>query len=112
MSDFQDFLKRDYAHITIGEFKPGKFAEAEKLYEEAVAAYGKGFRAAYLLQDPDSNRGISVILWDSLETLTQENQDEVHQAIFKKMAPLFTQLPEAKVYEVVYEKQIHREPPA
>ncbi len=48
MSDFQDFLKRDYAHVTIGEFKPGKFAEAEKLYEEAVAAYGKGFRAAYL----------------------------------------------------------------
>ncbi|MEY2978806.1 MAG: antibiotic biosynthesis monooxygenase family protein [Prochlorotrichaceae cyanobacterium] len=105
MSDFQDFLKRDYAHITMGEFKPGKFAEAEKLYEEAVAAYGSGFKAAYLFQDPDSNRGISVILWDSLEHLTQENQDEVHQAIFKKMAPLFTQLPEAKVYEVVYEKQ-------
>jgi len=51
-----------------------------------------------------------VILWDSLDTLTQENQDEVHQAIFKKMAPLFTQLPEAKVYEVVYEKQIPSDP--
>jgi quinol monooxygenase YgiN len=103
MSDFQDFLKRDYAHITIGELKPGKFAEAQKLYEEAVAAYGTGCKAAYLFQDPDSYRGISVILWDSLEHLTQENQDEVHQAIFKKMAPLFTQLPEVKAYEVVYQ---------
>jgi heme-degrading monooxygenase HmoA len=102
MSDFHDFLKRQCAHVAIGEFKPGKFAEAQRLYEEAIKTYSHGFKGAYLLQEPGTNRGLSVIFWDSVEDMG-ENQNGVHQEILRKMAPLFIQLPTSSVYEVVYE---------
>ena len=33
MSEFIDFLKHKYAYVAMGEFKPGKFSEAQKLYD-------------------------------------------------------------------------------
>jgi len=101
MSDFQDFLKRQYAHVAVGEFKPGKFAEAQQLYEEAIATYKEGFQGAYLLREPESERGISVVFWESIEDMDASETEAVHQAILKKMAPLFTQAPALTIYEVV-----------
>jgi hypothetical protein len=42
--DFQDFLRHKFAHVAIGEFKPGKFAIAKQIYEEAVSTYTTGFK--------------------------------------------------------------------
>jgi heme-degrading monooxygenase HmoA len=103
MSDFQDFLKHQYAHVAIGEFKPGKFAEAQQLYEQAVATYGQGFKGAYLLRETDSDRGISIIFWESVDDMDTNQQKEEHHAILKKMAPLFSETPTTKIYEVVSE---------
>jgi heme-degrading monooxygenase HmoA len=104
MTDFQDFLTRQVAHVAIGEFKPGKFAEARELYEAAVSTYAHGFKGAYLLREPGTDKGISVIFWEDVENL-ESSKSDVHQAILKKMAPLFTQIPEISVYEVVYGHQ-------
>lgn len=101
MSEFHDFLKHQYAHVAIGEFKPGKFAEAQTLYEQAVATYRHGFKGAYLLREPDSDKGISVIFWDSVEDMDECQREATHNAILKKMAPLFTTLPNMSLYEVV-----------
>lgn len=100
MNDFQDFLTRDCAYVAIGEFKPGKFAEARDLYEQAVSTYAEGFKGAYLLQEPGSDRGISIILWNSLEAM-QEHQTAAHEAILKKMAPLFATAPTTQLYDVL-----------
>ncbi|BAZ50674.1 hypothetical protein NIES4103_32910 [Nostoc sp. NIES-4103] len=100
--DFQDFLRHQFAHIAIGEFKPGKFEAAKKLYEEAVSTYSTGFKGAYLLQEPGTDKGISVIFWESVEDMTA-NQSEVYQSILKKMMPLFAEPPETVVYELVCE---------
>ncbi|WP_421656004.1 antibiotic biosynthesis monooxygenase [Leptothermofonsia sp. ETS-13] len=102
MSEFQDFLKRQYAHVAVGEFKLGKFCEAQSLYEQAVATYTHGFKGAYLLRDPGSDKGISVIFWESVEDMA-DNESETYQAILKKMAPLFAHSPDVFVYEVVSE---------
>ncbi len=102
MGEFNDFLKRQYAHVAIGEFKPGKFAEAQNLYEQAVSTYTHGFKSAYLLRDPGSDRGISVVIWESVEDMN-DHQSEAYQSILKKMTPLFTQIPDIYVYEVVSE---------
>lgn len=104
MHEFQDFLTRDCAYVAIGEFKPGKFSEARNLYEEAVSGYAHGFRGAFLLQEPGSDRGISVILWKSLDDM-EAHQTEAHQAILKKMAPLFMGTPDTQFYEVICEIQ-------
>jgi heme-degrading monooxygenase HmoA len=105
MSDFHDFLKRQQVHVAIGEFKPGKFAEAQALYEKAVATYRDGFKGAYLLQEPGTDRGISVIFWDSVDAMDSNQAQEQHQAILKQMSPLFVQSPKIAIYEVVSEIQ-------
>ena len=101
MSDFQDFLTRRCAHVALGEFKPGKFEQARSLYEEAVSTYAEGFEGAYLLREPGTDQGISVVLWDSIEHMDANQTNVAHAAILRKMAPLFTQRPDTRFYEVV-----------
>lgn len=103
--DFHDFLRRRFVHVAIGEFKPGKFAEAQNLYEQAVSTYDHGFKRAYLLQEPGTDRGISVIFWDSVDDMDVNQTKEQHQAILKKMGPLFAGMPTTAVYELVSELQ-------
>jgi heme-degrading monooxygenase HmoA len=84
--DFQDFLKHKFTHVAIGEFKPGKFEEAQKIYEEAVLTYKEGFKGAYLLQESGTDRGISIIFWESVDDM-EANQNDAYQTIVQKMAP-------------------------
>ncbi len=102
--DFQDFLKHQYAHVAIGEFKPGKFDAARHLYEEAVATYTTGFKGAYLLQEPGTDKGISVIFWENVGDM-EASHTEAYQAILKQMAALFVEPPTTAVYELVCEIQ-------
>jgi hypothetical protein len=102
MSDFQDFLVHKCAHVAIGEFKTGKFEEAQQLYQEAVSTYATGFQGAYLLREKDTDRGISIIFWEN-EELMQANESEVYKSILKKMAPLFSGVPVVNSYELVTE---------
>lgn len=100
MSEFQDFLRRTFAYVAIGEFKSGKFEEAQRLYEEAVSNYGEGFQGSYLLQEPGTDRGISIIFWESAADM-EANRTEAHETILKKMIPLFAKAPTVNFYEVV-----------
>lgn len=104
MTDFQDFLTHKCAQVAIGEFKTGKFEEAQQLYQEAVSMYAEGFLGAYLLREKDTDRGISVIFWESEDSM-EANSSEAHQAILKKMAPLFLAVPMVSSYEIVSEIQ-------
>lgn len=102
MSDFQDFLKHQFASIAIGSFKPGKFDEVRRLYEQAISTYKEGFKQAYLFQEPGTDKGISVILWDSVEDM-EANQNQEYRAILEKMGPLFSEPPTTHTYELVCE---------
>ncbi|KOR34300.1 MULTISPECIES: antibiotic biosynthesis monooxygenase [Planktothricoides] len=103
MSDFHDFLKRQYAYVAIGEFKPGKFEEAKNLYEQAVATYTKeGFDGAYLLQEPGTDKGIAIIFWESAADM-EANKSDAHQALLEKMGHLFVKPPITNFNEVVSE---------
>jgi heme-degrading monooxygenase HmoA len=104
MTEFMDFLHHKYAYIAIGEFKPGKFAEAQQLYEQAISTYSQGFKGAYLLQKPGTDEGIAVIMWDRIEDM-EENQSEVYQEILEKMKHLFAKPPITSFYEVCSEIQ-------
>lgn len=100
MSDFHDCLTHSIAQVTIGEFLPGYFEQAQQLYLEAVSTYADGFDGAYLLRDGASDRGISIILWQSAEAMAA-NQTNLHNAIVQKMAPLFAGSPQNQHYEIV-----------
>lgn len=99
MSEFLDFLKHQYAYVAIGEFLPGKFGEAQQLFEAAVATYDRGFEGAYLLQEPNSDRGIAVIFWDEIDDMDANRNDRC-EAILDKMAHLFVGTPSTNFYEV------------
>ena len=102
MSEFLDFLQYKFAYVAIGEFKPGKFEEAEQLFEKAVSTYTQGFKGAYLLREPGTDKGIALIIWETLEQM-EANQNEATQAILKQMAPLFAKTPTTAFYEVASE---------
>jgi hypothetical protein len=99
MDDFHDCLAHPYAHVAIGEFKTGKFEEVQQLYQKAVSTYATGFEGAYLLREPDSDRGISVIFWQTREAM-DANKGEVYDSILKQMAPLFAAKPVTGSYEI------------
>ncbi|NJK99900.1 MAG: antibiotic biosynthesis monooxygenase [Spirulinaceae cyanobacterium RM2_2_10] len=102
MSEFLDFLRHKWAYVAIGEFKPGKFAEAEQLFVKAVSTYKQGFEGAYLLQEPDTDRGIAIILWDNREDM-DANRNTVQEAMVREMGHLFAKMPETKFYDVCSE---------
>lgn len=97
--EFLDFLKHKYAYVAIGEFKPGRFAEAQRLYEKAVSTYKQGFKGAFLLQKPNTDQGIAIIMWEKIEDM-EANQSEIYQQILQKMAPLFVNPPVTDFFEV------------
>jgi len=103
-AEFFDCLKHKYAYVAIGEFKPGRFAEAQRLYEKAVSTYEEGFQGAFLLQKPNSDEGIAVIMWEKIEDM-EANQNEAHRAILEQMTPLFSKPPVTDFYEVCSEVQ-------
>ena len=100
--EFLDFLKHKYAYVAIGEFKPGRFAEAQRLYEKAVSTYGQGFKGAFLLQKPGTDQGIAIILWEKIEDM-EANQTEIYQQILEEMTPLFVKPPLTDFYEMCSE---------
>jgi heme-degrading monooxygenase HmoA len=102
MTEFLDFLRHKYAYVAIGEFKPGKFAEAQRLYEKAVSTYTHGFKGAFLLQKPNTDQGIAVIIWEKIEDM-EENQTEAYNAILQEMSHLFVKPPVTDFYEVCSE---------
>lgn len=101
-AEFFDCLKHKYAYVAIGEFKPGRFAEAQRLYEKAVSTYKDGFQGAFLLQKPNSDEGIAIILWDKIEDM-ETNKTALHEEILEQMTPLFAQPPVTEFYEVCSE---------
>ena len=102
MTEFHDFLKHKFAYVAIGEFKPGRFAEAQRLYEKAISTYTNGFKGAYLLQKPDTDEGIAVIMWNTIEDM-EANQNEAYQAILAEKNHLFVKPPTTDFYEVASE---------
>lgn len=105
MPEFTDFLKHKYAYVALGEFKPGRFSEAQRLYEKAVSTYSTGFKGAYLLQKPGTDEGIAVIFWETLQDM-EANQNEAYEKIMKEMATLFVKPPETNFYELCSEIKI------
>ncbi len=102
MQEFSDRLKRKVAYVAIGEFKPGRFAQAQALYEKVVSGYSDGFKGAFLLQKMNTDQGIAMIMWDGIDDM-DKNQTEMGEKILEEMNSLFATVPETDFYEVCSE---------
>lgn len=104
MREFLDFLKHKCAYVAIGEFKPGRFGEAQRLFEKVVSTYSQGFKGAYLLQEPGTDKGIAIILWDKPEDM-EANKNQIYEEVMEQMTPLFAKAPNTSFYELCSEIQ-------
>ncbi|AFY40555.1 hypothetical protein Lepto7376_4452 [[Leptolyngbya] sp. PCC 7376] len=104
IQEFNNCLKHKIAYVAIGEFKPGRFSQAQGLYEKAVSTYDTGFKGAFLLQKmgTNSDQGIAMILWENIEDM-EKNQTEDGKKIMEEMNQLFASPPETDFYEVCSE---------
>ena len=101
-TEFNDRLQHKVAYVAIGEFKPGRFSEAQRLYEQAVSTYKEGFKGSYLLQKTGTDEGIAVIMWNKIDDI-EANQSEAYNTIIKEMNSLFAHPPTTSYYEVCSE---------
>jgi heme-degrading monooxygenase HmoA len=99
MTEFSDFLRHRYAYVAIGEFKSGKFDEAKQLFEQAISTYSQGFKGAYLLQEPGTDKGVAIVFWENMDDI-ESNQTELYKGILNKMSHLFEKAPKTGFHEV------------
>jgi heme-degrading monooxygenase HmoA len=97
-----------HARVTTVQIHPEKIDEANSIFRDSVipaAQAQKGFRAAYLLVDSATGKGMSITAWDSLEDLQANESSGFYQEQLAKFAPLFTAPPTRETYEVSVQAQ-------
>jgi heme-degrading monooxygenase HmoA len=97
-----------HARVTTVQIHPEKIDEANSIFRDSVipaAQAQKGFRAAYLLVDSATGKGMSITAWDALEDLQANESSGFYQEQLAKFAPLFTAPPTRETYEVSVQAQ-------
>ncbi len=62
-----------HARVMTGQFQPDKKSEVIEIYGDSiipVAREQNGFKNAYLLMDPNTNKFISITIWETEEDMT------------------------------------------
>ena len=95
-----------FARVTMIQVKSNKLDEAIKIYEESVnpeRKAQKGSRAAYLLTDRKTGKGIAITLWDSEEDAIANEQSGYYQEQLNKFKDVFAAPPVREGYEVSFQ---------
>ena len=95
-----------FARVTIIQVKSNKLDETIKIYEESVnpeRKAQKGSRAAYLLTDRKTGKGIAITLWDSEEDAIANEQSGYNQEQLNKFKDVFAAPPVREGYEVSFQ---------
>ena len=91
------------ARVVTVQIQTGKTDEAIGIYRDAVVPVAKemqGFKAAFLLTDPNTGKGISVTLWETEADMTAGETSSYLQDQIAKFAAVFVEPPVVERYEV------------
>lgn len=93
-----------YVRIFWGKIRPGMWSEYEEHYNSVIQSVGErmeGFLGRQLLRSAeDSDEGISMTFWDSLEDLERYDKDPERQQLRGAADHLYTGEYWVKHYEV------------
>jgi len=95
-----------HAQVVRAQIQPGKLDELISLFRDSVipvARAQKGYRVAYMLVDSETNRAMTVSLWETEADLAAIASSGFYREQVNKAAALFAAPPEREVYEVVVE---------
>jgi len=92
-----------HARVILGKVKFDKQDEAIKIYKENVepaAKEQKGFKRGHLLTDPDTNKFISITIWETENDMIAGESSGYLKKQLNKIAPLFVGPPSIQHYVV------------
>lgn len=92
-----------YARMVAMPGRPDQMGEAQKIFNESVipvAQQQKGFKGALFLTDPETGKGVSLTLWNSLEDMKAGESSGYLQEQIAKFAPLMAGPPTREVFVV------------
>lgn len=93
-----------YALVSRVQVQPGKAEEGPALWRDRFLPALKqqqGFRGVIVLQDPQSNKGMAVALWDSAADADAGLNNRAVQEAFEAGRALLTGNPEMEGYTVL-----------
>ncbi len=91
-----------YARLVKGQFKPGKFDFATRMFESDVIPLLKkqhGFRDEITFFNKDMKEAYAISFWDDKSDL-EKYEREVYPRVREKMADAFEDLPVAREFEI------------
>ena len=95
-----------YARVSIAQGQPGKEDEIAHLHQDSVVPacqQQKGFKGLYLLNDPKTNKGMTITLWDTEADMTVgESSGHYQQQVAK-----FKDVLSGPVVRESYEVRVH-----
>ena len=92
-----------HARIVAGLAKPGTIDQGVDIYETSIAPAAreqKGFKGVFFLVNRDTNRFMSVALWETEADMTAGEASGYLQEQVTKAAAIFAAPPTTKHYEV------------
>jgi len=95
-----------YAGVVVVQILPGKMDEAIRIYQDSVvpaAKEQKGYKAHYLLTDRNSNKGISIALWETEADMMATKTSGHYLQQLARFKDVFAAPPVREDYEVSVE---------
>ena len=92
-----------FVRLTIAPIKDGKMDDLAKIYKESIVPAAKaqeGYQGAYLLTNRETNKAISVTVWDSEKDAIANEQIGYYKEQVTKAVPCFSGAPVREGYEV------------
>jgi len=92
-----------YARVVTVQVQPGKMDEMISIYRDSVvpaAKEQKGFKGIFALTDTDTNKAISIALWETEADMKAGEASGYLNEQIAKVAPTFAGPPTTERYEV------------
>ncbi len=91
-----------HANLVTAQFQPGKIGEAVRIFRDSVVPALKqqpGFKGAFLLTDPNTQKGIASTWWET-EADLKAALTSVFPEQIAQFAQVFAEPPTREAYEV------------
>ncbi len=94
-----------HARVILGKVRMHKQEEAVRLYKETIipaAEKQKGFKSVNLLTDPDTNKFISITIWETENDMLSSEASGYLQKQLDRIEALFVGPPSIQHYTVTH----------
>ncbi len=93
-----------FARTVTVQSQPGKAEETARTYRDSIVPAAReqtGFKGAFLLQDQNTGKGVSLVLWETEADMTAGEASGYLQQQIAKVAATFATPPVTEHFEVV-----------